>query len=59
MNKRIVKRYKLKENVQMILCIIILGAMFYGTLYMYKIRIENLNKAGETERKAVKIIVKK
>ena len=59
MNKRIVKRYKLKENVKMILCIMILGTMFYGTLYMYKIRIENLDKAGETERKAVKIIIKK
>ena len=59
MNKRIVKRYKLKENVKMILCIMILGTMFYGTLYMYKIRIENLDKAGETERKSIKIIVKK
>lgn len=59
MSKRIVKRYKLKQNVQMILCIMILGIIFYGTLYMYKIRIENLDKAGETERKAVKIIIKK
>lgn len=59
MNKKIVKRYKLKENVQMILCIIILGTILYSALYMYKIRIENLDKAGETERKAVKIIVKK
>lgn len=47
MEKRIVKKYKLKESVKAVLCLGALGVIILTTLYLQTVRIDKIENNKE------------
>lgn len=54
-NKRVIKKYRLKESIKVLLTVIILQVLLILFLFYYSNRIEKIENTGDTTQKSVNV----